>query len=346
MKKTLAFSLVMCLMVFLIAGCSNTASVGSDSPAPTPNASTAQDALDQLKDDDGEFNVSYVGICFPQLNEPWFVGVQEDIVSTLEAAGVKVESASCDNDHARQLEIVENFGEKGVDGLILFPIGASEIGSTLEELQAKGVRVIVFVNSVDKGYDGMLVTNYAEQGAACAKMAAEWIDKTFPDAAPGSIEVGILSVRTSPESDAVSTGMNTITEYTDKAKVVVEYEATFSDAQTKSQENTELMLTSYPDIKCILSYNHPLSVDEVIMRTPGIDLNTFAIFSNTFDPAVNERIAMSRTNESVIRGCTAAGTGSYEYVAEAMLGKVEFDENNIFYDPISTITADNVDDYS
>jgi ribose transport system substrate-binding protein len=346
MKKLTVLVILLGLLSSMITGC-GTSSGATSQPETAAQSPTeaAQEIVDNLREEAGDKALKYVGMCFPSLGHSWFVTVKDEITSILEAEGVKVEVASSDDDHSRQMEIVENYGEKGIDGLILFPIGASEIGGTLEKLQAKGIRVIVFINQVDKGYDGMLLTNYAEQGVQCAKMAAEWIDKTFPDAAPGSVEVGVLSISMSPESKAVSDGMLGIEQYTSKAKVVVNYEATFDDAEAKSQENTEMILVNFPDVKAILCYNHALSVDEVIMRTPGIDRAKFGIFTNTFDAAVSERIGMSRTDASVIRGNSISGTGHYYDVGKAMLGQIEFNAEKIFYDPIMTITADNVDEF-
>ena len=291
--------------------------------------------------------IHYVGICFPQLENPWFVDVKDQIVSALEAEGCKVEVASADNNQARQIEIVENFGTKGVDGLILFPIGASEIGGTLEKLQSQGVRVVTFVNKVDKGNDVMLLTNNMDMGTMTAKAAAEWIDKTFPDAEPGSIEVGMLSVRTSPESNDVCDGMAKITEFTDKAVIVAEYEASFDNAQVKAQENTEIMFVDHPGVKVILTYNNPLVVDEVVMRTPGLDYAEFAIFSNTYDVPVVERMAtMTPENQSVIRGISGAGyLGSWSHVADAMMGRLDVDEQGISWDPLFLVTPENAKEF-
>ncbi len=119
----------------------------------------AQSAVDTLTDD-GEIDLHYVGMCFPQFGDPWYVTMSDQITSVLEARGIKVETAACDNNHARQLEIIENYGQKGVDGIILFPIGSSEIGGTLERLQSEGVRIVAMLNKVDRGYDALLLTDY------------------------------------------------------------------------------------------------------------------------------------------------------------------------------------------
>lgn len=344
MKKHISI-LAWILALLLLVGCAttpaNAPAVEDEKPDPTQ---AAEEIVDKITDD-GEIQLKYVGMCFPQFGSPWYVMISDQITSVLEAKGIKVETAACDNNHARQLEIIENYGQKGVDGIILFPIGASEIGGTLERLQNQGVRVVIMTNKVDRGYDAMLLTNYPEQGALCAQMAAEWIDKTFPDAAPGSIEVGMMVIRMSEEANAVSDGMARITEFTDKAVIVEEYEGAFSDPEIKSRESVENMLSSHPNIKCLLCYAASTAADEAVMNTPGIDLEHFGIFTNTKIDVILQRISASRNNESVIRGVTASGSGDYYYVGEAMLGNVVLNENKIAYDELTPITADNIDEF-
>lgn len=337
------------MALLLLVGCASspTSDQGTVNPQNEKTADSngaAQDAVDELAGN-GETDLKYVGMCFPQFNAPWYVQISDEITSVLEEQGIQVETASCDNNFARQLEIIENYSQKGVDGLVLFPVGASEIGSTLEAMQEQGVRVVVIMNKVDKGYDALLLTDYAEQGRMCAQMAAKWIDETFPDAEPGSIEVGALTVRMSEEADAMSSGMLSIAEYTDKAKVVTEYETAFSDPEIKSRESIENMLLSHPNIKCLLTYAPSTAVDETIMNNPAIDPATFGIFTNTKVDVILERIAASRNNESVLRGLIASGDGHYYHVGRAMLGEVELNEENIAYDELITITAENVDQF-
>ena len=344
MKRRISI-LAWMLALLLLVGCASTPASTTAPKGDTPDpVQTAEEIVDKITDN-GEIQLKYVGMCFPQFGAPWYVMMSDQITSVLEAKGIKVETAACDNNHARQLEIIENYGQKGVDGIILFPIGSSEIGSTLERLQGEGVRVIVMLNKVDRGYDALLLTNYAEQGVMCAKMAAEWIDKTFPDAEPGSIEVGMMVVRMSEDSKAVCDGMYRVTEFTDKVKIVGEYEGAFSDPEIKAREGAENLLNSHPNIKCILCYNSSVPADEAVMNMPGIDVEHFGIFTNTMIDVILQRISASRTNESVVRGVIASGDGSFYYVGEAMLGNVEVNEDKIAYDKLTPITAENIDEY-
>lgn len=351
MKKFLTMLLALTLFASLLAGCSVGAPAGEASSAEETAASaeetaTSETASTVTANADGLYDLSYVGIVFPNLSSDFMVAVSNEIIETLEAKGIRAEVVSSDNDQATQLERVENFAEKGIDGLILFPNGASDIGTTLERLQAEGIRVMVFANRVDKGYDVISLVDYTEQGTISAQMAADWIDETFPDAEPGSIEVGLLTVKMSPESAAVSEAMRKVEEFTDKAKIVDDMEMSFNDMDDVAQNNTEMMLGNHPDIKCIITYHmgQGLAADEVAMRTPSINKQEFAVFANSYDPAGGARLQQTPEGGSVIRGITRIGSGSFAYAADLMTGELPVGADKTYYDPITVVTPENVQD--
>ena len=290
-------------------------------------------------------NIQSVGLILPQMEAPFFIGVEAQIREKLESEGIRVETATSDNNLTTQLEVLENFGKMGLDGVIIFPLGGSDVSDTLQGLRAQGMRVISIVNPQESGFDGSIMTSADEIGTTMAQMAAEWIDATFPDAAPGSIEVGLLTNRVSPDSIAVSEGMAQITDFTDKATIVADYEATFADGEVRVAENTEMLLTAFPNVKVVMAFNHALAVDEVVLRTSGINLDEFAVFSDPFEPAVEGRIRISPDNQSVIRGITMAGDrGRWDHAVDAMLGRLEFNNEGIYWNPIFGVTADNINE--
>ena len=348
MRKIAKLVLVVIVIAMFITGCQ--AEKGPDNVDPTQTKGESEPILTPTETEELIETVdglSYVGLVIPQLNSEWWVTMAAEISEPLEALGIKVEVETSGNDHARQLDLIENFANKGIDGLILFPIGASDIGDTLESLQKQGIRIVTFLNGVDRGYDAMLLTNHAEVGLSVARMAAKWIDETFPEAEAGSIEVGMITTMMSPESQLQCEAMKEIENLTDKAKIVVSYDLSHDDPDTKAQDSMEMAFGSYPDLKCMLVYaaNKATAIDEVVMRTPGVDPATFGIFTDTYGSEAGKRISMSRDNLSTVRGVNVNGEGNWGYVAEAMLGNLPLNEENIYYDIVTDITAENIDQF-
>ncbi len=348
MRKLSKLFIVVIVIAMLITGCQPAKGPGDKDTNPTSGES--EPVLTPTETEqvvDAANGLSYVGLIIPQMNSEWWVTLAREISEPLEAVGIKVEVEASGNDHARQLELVENFANKGIDGLILFPIGASDIGGTLENLQSQGIRTVIFLNGVESGYDAMLLTNHEEVGLSVARMAAEWIDETFPDAEPGSIEVGMITTMMSPESQLQCEAMKEVENLTDKAKIVISYDLSHDDPDTKAQDSMEMAFGSYPNLKCMLVYaaNKATAIDEVVMRTPGVDPAQFGIFTDTYGSEAGKRISMSRENLSTVRGVNVNGEGDWGYVADAMLGKLPLNEENIYYDVVTDITAANIDQF-
>lgn len=342
MKKILSFCLVL-VTSFALVACGN--GVSSDPETELTTNEVTEKAVDDLTEN-GEINLKHVGILLPTLQSAWFVNNEASIREVLEKEGITVTTASSDRSAARELEILENFKQMDVDGVIAFVSSGSDVDDTLVSLRKEGIRVVTFVVAVGEGYDVQILTDPNQVGEEMAKMAAEWVDTTFPDAGPGSIEVGLLLIREDENSSKQSNSMMKIAEFTDKVKIVVEYESTYADGEVRILENTEMMLAAYPDISVIMTVEHSLAADEVVMSTPGIDLAHFGIFSDAMMPELAVRIRESVDNKSVIRGVTMVGGigGSFSHVANAMLGDLEVPKDGIYWNPIYGVTAENIDE--
>lgn len=80
------------------------------------------------------------------------------------------------------------------------------------------------------------------------------IEKTFPDAEDGSVEIAIIEERDSDDAIRRSDGLHEIEKLTSKAKVVYVAEQTITDGATKAQELADALFLQHPDVKCILTY--------------------------------------------------------------------------------------------
>src|SRR5690606_1844320 len=115
------------------------------------------------------------------------------------ALGHKFEVASADLNPAKQIEQIENFITLGVDGLVIMAVEPSSLDDVLKRAQDAGVIIIAF-SQPTKYYDVYLGADNYANGKVQAERAAEWIEKTFLDAAEGSIEVAIFENRDKPSA--------------------------------------------------------------------------------------------------------------------------------------------------
>lgn len=330
---------VMMVATLALAGCS----VGPKT-APTEKASETAVAGTEEK----EIKVEHVGVIFPTLANEFLSSVANDLKAQLEEKGCKVELVSSDNDSAKELQQLETFASMGVDTVVVFPIGATagEVGTSLQKLRDQGIRVVVMGNMVSPGtFDVMSRIPQSTVGETTADLAAEWIEKTFPDAADGSIEVALIETTMSPDAKECSDALRKIEELNPKAKIVETYDHPFTEPITKVQDSLEIMLTNHPDIKVVLTYSEDqaLAADEMLMGKNEIDKAAMGVFTNGISQASGDKLKASLENNSVLRGSVYYGATSD--IVDAIFGTVEVDEDNMAYGAVSPITPENVDEF-
>lgn len=139
--------------------------------------------------------------------------------------------------------------------------------------------------------------------------------------------------------------MYKVEEYTSKVKVVETYDFPFGENVSKIQDNVEIMLENNPDLKALLTYSElqAITANETIMTRNEIDKSGFGIFGSGASRTMCKMIKDSAEDKTVIRGTIQYGAP--EGIADLILDRVELDENNICYEKIEAVTAENVDDF-
>ena len=181
-------------------------------------------------------------------------------------------------------------------------------------------------------------------------MAATWIDKTFPDAEDGSIEVAIIGNTQGAEPTARTDGMKTIETETSKAKIVEMFDLSGSrDFNIKSQEYADVITSKYPNVRVILAYgiDAGLGANEALMRDNSLDREQFGIFGVDTSQVGYEQIKLSATNDSLIRGTVNLGNDLAMDIYELLTGQLDdlVDADGYIFKPSTPIDISNVDEY-
>lgn len=353
MKKRI-ISLFLCAAMTLsgltLSGCS--ATVGepekkAEEPASVPEAEADDTADEKQNGEETEGKQEFVGFSVQMMNAEFFVDLSNRLKAKCEEAGMKFEVASADGQASKQVEQIENFASMGVTTLVVMPMGP-EIQDALKKVRDKGIRVIIAGAVLDKdSYDIATAVDQYLIGENSAKMAAEWIEKTFPDAEDKSVEVVLLQNTTSEENIARTDGLKQIESLSSKAKLVESYEVPVDASSAKVQEYMDMVYGTHPDTKVVLAFfqAYAVAADESVMRNPSIQKDQFAIFSCDWGNEIGERMKTSVDNESVIRGTIKYGNDLPETIMQAIRGELTLDENNVCYDPVYSINVDNVEEY-
>jgi len=287
----------------------------------------------------------YVGFAAPLTSGEYWNSLTTKTEELLKEAGIKIDVQSAETNMEKQTELVNNFVTMGVSHLIVDPLDPASIEDALVNAKAKGINVIVSgaLPENKDAYNIGLAASQTDIGDTVAKAAAEWVDKTYPDAEAGSIGVAIFGVYERDVDTERCNAYKNIEKYTDKVKISVDYNIGWTDNQTKCQNNTELMLQQYPEVKVVLAYgDYCLFVDEVLQRS-GVDLTQYACFGNDMTEAISESIKLNGEGKSTIVG-TSEVDGDYPSLYKAAVtGQLNVDENGIYYLPIKVSAADNIE---
>lgn len=293
-----------------------------------------------------------LGFSTATLGSEFFYRLDESTRKLMEDNGYEMVTVSNEGNTATQIADIENLISMNCDSIVLFTVDNNAIADVCRKAISQGIEVYPISSWFeDKDtYTICMGTNEYDEGVAEAKMAAEWIEKTFPDAENGSIEVAVIGTSMTEDTQARTDGLTSITDYTSKAKVVEVFDAAAAmEPNIKSQEFADIIYSKYPDCKVVLTYadGYGLGVNEVYMKDSSLDREHFAIFVIGDSEAALQAIKDSKTNEGLIRG-TLKPVPLDESIYKLVTGQMNDMADEKGYIRTSSkpaITAENIDDF-
>lgn len=345
MLKKMVWILVLSVVVLGFSGCAKKETEKTTESATTESTSTESTTTESTTEATTDDGVKKAALLIPSTSNGFMAFLSEQFKAAFEGAGYEFEVGIADFDAKKQMDQIENYITLEMDTLVVMAVDPSSLGDVLTRAMDKGIKVINFttdplVGDVFVGADEELV------GQAVAELASEWIDKTFPDAADGSIKVAIMEFNDTPEASDRSLGLQYLSAINKKVNVkTIQVMNTTKDAQTASEN---LFLTD-PDIQCVLTYNSAMALGvNAYVMTPGSavkDKAMFAAFGADQDAEVLANIIASETNESIVRGATQIGGDIMEVInncvkySDQLLAGEETIARDIA--PINKITIEN-----
>lgn len=216
MNKKLAFILAAVLLVgaVMLVACATPTPAPTAAPTQAP-AATVPPAVEQK---------ATIAVCLPALDNPLMLALRDAFVNAFKDK-YNVEVASADGNPNSQAAQVENYTAMKVKFMFVMAVEASSLLPRLEKAREAGVLVMVAGGEPGKsGRDAVMKIDQFLAGEYAALLAKNWVDKTYPNAAPGSIETTVFLSTLNPEAIDRSNGLlmikepylkNTLGEYID-----------------------------------------------------------------------------------------------------------------------------------
>jgi ABC-type sugar transport system substrate-binding protein len=334
------FSLIMA--VILIASLLLTACGGAteepvaQEPAAVEEAAPAEEVSTEEGAAAAEKPV--LAISLPSLDNPHFVAIQDGLTAEF-SDEFEVLVSSAENDPITQAEQVQNYTAMGAKMMFVLPLEASSLIPYMIEFREAGGMIFVVGGNPGNpdSYDAVVDLNEFLIGLYMAKMAKNWVEATYPDAADGSVEAVILE-RTDTPINVTRTGSirqisepylkNEDGDYVDLAGTVVDEANKVENPVYCSKVNvvgstdvpdyetalnaTQNFLVTNPDLKLVIGFDSDAAmgasqamVDE-FGKGPSVsvidDLSMVATFGAGNFGAEGQAIADSVSNDTVFRG--------------------------------------------
>lgn len=322
MKKALALLLVL-VMVFSLAACSNSGANDTQPPAGN-NDNTQPPAGDNTNPPENPggsgFDPTGKKIGFVTFGPgEFFTMLADTYVETFKALGWDASYTDGEFNPETQISAAENYIAMGVDVLVIWAVVPEAMTNVVQDAMSKGIKVISFVAELPQ-YDVLMLSDDARLAGNLAKLAAQWIDETYADAEDHSVPVAVLSCRAADTGVLQADVLLKIEEFSAKAKFAGEFEQS-DETATTGQTAAENIYTTNPEIKVFLTPHNGLAGGVASfytsMSSPVTDYSDMGIFCINGDESTAQSIKDSTEGKSPLRGTVM--TGSVQDTANELL---------------------------
>lgn len=323
MKKALALLLSALLLLALAAcgaGGSTNAPAANEPAAAEPEAAepaAAEPAAAEPEEPadapaaDDSLEGTLVGYCLSSVNDEMTLTQATSMQEKFENVGVQMDYVSADEDIAMQISQIENYVTMGAKMVIISSNEPSALKECVESAMNDGVLIVMSGEAnIDRlGYtpSGANAMNGYTAGTYIANMALQWAQERYPDAEPGSIHVGIMTINGVSMSDDCTKAYHDVLDGT---ICDITYESPLCITADMGYDAAQEAMSFDPDIRIFLGF----TVDAVVgannyiqANSADYDLADFGAFCCGTSTTATALIDSSADNEAILRGLIVIG---------------------------------------
>ena len=346
MKKSLSFLLAILVIVsILLTACGSqpateaTTQLATEAPAEDTNVSMVP------AKPGAPFDIKNKTVCYiiPSLANPFLNGVSTSVSEKFKADGVTVNVYGADEGGLnQQFDQIENCISMKVDFMYVMAAGEiDQLVPAIEEAKKAGIMVMGVPPQKLAPFDAIMHTSQKEDGEKVAKMACDFINAVYPDAADGSVETAIIGGASSSVGMHLrDQGYSTITDICPKVKLVAHLDIS-TDSIPAGQAAAENVLTANPNVKVFLGQSsaHAQGIANAIKALPGVDITKYGVFAGDMDPSMIPTVTSCQDPYKgfVAIGGTSLDQATYDQIKKMLQG---VEHPNIINDVLEPITCD------
>jgi ribose transport system substrate-binding protein len=312
-----------------------------------PTAAPAEDTIVSMvpAQPGAPFDISGKTVCYiiPSLANPFLNGVATSVTEQFKADGVEVNVYGADEGGLnQQFDQIENCISMKVDFMYVMAAGEiDQLVPAIEEAKAAGIIVMGVPPAKLAPFDAIMHTSQYEDGQKVAKMACDFIEAVYPDAANGSVETVIIgSASGSVGMHERDRGYLTITDICPKVNLVQHVDVS-GDSLPIGQAAAENALTGHPNVKVFLAQStaHAQGIANAIKALPNVDVSKYGVFAGDMDPSMIPTVTSCADPYKgfVAIGGTSLDVATYTQIKKMLQG---VEHPNIINDVLEPITCD------
>jgi len=210
-----------------------------------------------------EENRIVIGLAVPSLSHPFFIYLKNNVMEEAQKLGVDIIPADAEDMAARQMSIIEDFIVRGVDGVLISPIGADALVPAVESLN----RAKIPVATVDRKVSGGdVLVHVGADNVEGGRVAARYIIERV------SADAKIIQLEGTPGASPAIDRKKGFEEEIGKTgiKIIASQTADFSRARGLSV--MENLLQGHGDFQAVYAANDEMVLGAAeAMQAHGID---------------------------------------------------------------------------
>ncbi len=354
MKKNLSLILAIIMIAsILLTACASKATEAPAAEQPTVEEPTAEAPAAQAPAEDtiismvpaksgSPFDINGKVVCYiiPSLANPFLNGVATSVTEQFAADGVTVNVYGADEGGLNaQFDQIENCISMDVDFMYLMAAGeVDQLLPAVEEAKAAGIMVMGVPPQKLAPFDSIMHTSQYEDGAKVAKMACDFIEARYPNAADGTVETAIVGGASSSVGMKLrDDGYSTITDICPKVKLVAHLDVS-GDSLPIGQNAAENVLTANPDVKVFIAQStaHAQGIANAVKALSDVNIADYGVFAGDMDPSMIPTVTSCQDPYKgfVAIGGTALDVATYEQIKKMLQGVERPDIINDALEPV------------
>jgi len=232
-----------------------------------------------------------IGLAVPSLSHPFFIYLTKNVMDEARKLGVEVIPTDAGDVAARQMSIIEDFIVKGVDGVLMSPIGADALVPAVESLnQAK-----IPVATVDRKVNGgNVLVHVGADNVEGGRVAARYLIQKLGG------QGNVIELEGTPgASPAIDRKKGFEEELTNSdIKILASQTAEFQRA--KGQSVMENLLQVHSDLQGVYGANDEMMLGAIeAIEAHGIDASTVITVGYDAIPDAIEYIKQGKLSATI-----------------------------------------------